>query len=204
MPTGYTSKIADGIDFKTFAMDCAMAFGACITLRDEPGGGDKIPEKFEPDPYYLNRLNAAKRDLETFEEKYTDEYCIRMIEIEHRERLESNNIHNEKSAELEKKYRNMLASVNNWQPPTKDHVGLKNFMIQQITDSIKWDCNYYAEAEDEKKIITKPSKEEINNWRQNKLNSIQRDVRYYKEEYNKECERIRKNNEWIADLRKSL
>jgi hypothetical protein len=202
MPTGYTSKIADGIDFKTFALDCARAFGACIMLRDEPGGGDKIPQKFEPDPYYLKILNDKKYELENFDSKYTDEYCIRMIEMEHRERFESNNIHNKKSAELEKKYRDMLASVNNWNPPTADHVGLKNFMIQQITDSIKWDCHYYAE--DEKAVFKKPKKKDIKQWRQGKLNSIQRDVRYYEDRYNKECERLRKNNEWIADLRKSL
>lgn len=33
MPTGYTAAIADGIDFKTFAMNCTRALGACVTLR---------------------------------------------------------------------------------------------------------------------------------------------------------------------------
>ena len=36
MPTGYTDKIKDGITFKEYAMGCARAFGALITMRDNP------------------------------------------------------------------------------------------------------------------------------------------------------------------------
>jgi hypothetical protein len=32
MPTGYTSAIADGIEFKDFALRCARAFGALVEL----------------------------------------------------------------------------------------------------------------------------------------------------------------------------
>ena len=34
MPTGYTADIKDGIDFKTYAMNCARAFGARVMLRE--------------------------------------------------------------------------------------------------------------------------------------------------------------------------
>ena len=45
MPTGYTSGVATGEikDFKTYALQCARAFGACIMLRDEPMS-DEIPK----------------------------------------------------------------------------------------------------------------------------------------------------------------
>lgn len=39
----------------------------------------------------------------------------------------------------------MLDQVQLWQPPTDDHMGLKEFMIQQIEESIKFDCASYAE-----------------------------------------------------------
>jgi len=39
MPTGYTAEIYEGekeVTFEKFALTCARAFGACITIRDEP------------------------------------------------------------------------------------------------------------------------------------------------------------------------
>lgn len=48
MPTGYTADIKDGISFETYAMNCARAFGACVSLRDKPSGGKVIPDAFEP------------------------------------------------------------------------------------------------------------------------------------------------------------
>lgn len=55
MPTIYTSDIRDGISFKTFALNCARAFGACVEIRDEPGGGEKIPEAFKASDYHLKK-----------------------------------------------------------------------------------------------------------------------------------------------------
>lgn len=67
MPTGYTADIKDGIDFKTYAMNCARAFGACVMLRDEPGGGERIPDAFEPSDlfvrYHLKAVEKARVEL---------------------------------------------------------------------------------------------------------------------------------------------
>ena len=63
MPTGYTAAIKDGIDFKTYAMNCARAFGACVMLRDEPGGGDRIPDAFEPSDYHLKAAEKTRGEL---------------------------------------------------------------------------------------------------------------------------------------------
>ena len=58
MPTGYTDAIKDGITFQQFAMNCARAFGACVTMRDDPS--DKpIPERFEPSAWHKERLGDA-------------------------------------------------------------------------------------------------------------------------------------------------
>ena len=64
MPTGYTAKIANGISFQEFAMDCARGMGACIDLRDEPEGGDKIPDAFPPSDYHLKAERAAQAELD--------------------------------------------------------------------------------------------------------------------------------------------
>ena len=57
MPTEYTHYIKDGISFKEFALKCARAFGACITMKEDPMDVE-IP-KFKPDTYYHKRLKAT-------------------------------------------------------------------------------------------------------------------------------------------------
>jgi len=64
MPTGYTDKINEGITFKTFALNCARAFGACVEFRDEGGGGEVIPEVFHPSDYHLKCQDKAISELQ--------------------------------------------------------------------------------------------------------------------------------------------
>ena len=47
MPTGYTVALYEGKDvtFEDFVMGCSRAFGALISLRDEPNA--PIPEEFK-------------------------------------------------------------------------------------------------------------------------------------------------------------
>ena len=72
MPTGYTAGVATGEikDFKTYALQCARAFGACIMLRDEPMS-DEIPE-FKPSDHYEKSLAKATADLAAFTAIYRD------------------------------------------------------------------------------------------------------------------------------------
>ena len=64
MPTGYTLDLYDGKDitFEEFALRCARAFGALISMRDEPIDAP-IPERFEPSDYHLKELEKAKKRL---------------------------------------------------------------------------------------------------------------------------------------------
>lgn len=62
MPTGYTAAIADGIDFKTYALSCARAFGALVEMRDEPANAP-IPEEFKPSSYYVTSLASAREEV---------------------------------------------------------------------------------------------------------------------------------------------
>ena len=34
MPTGYTARIKDGMEFKEYALEYARAFGACLSLQE--------------------------------------------------------------------------------------------------------------------------------------------------------------------------
>jgi hypothetical protein len=142
MPTGYTEAIEDrDISFKEFAVLCARAFGVLVNMRDEPLSKE-IPDEIKPSLYYQEARQKAEEDLyqmermpvEMAETRATEEYNQEMKRVEQSLK---------KRTDLLIRYKKMLAEVEAWNPPTPDHVGLKEFMIQQITISLPADEKYY-------------------------------------------------------------
>ena len=90
MPTGYTCDVVSGkIDtFEKFALQCARAFGATITMRDDPFDAP-IPEKFEPSDYNLKRLIEVKHELKRLQ-SLTAEQIEAECEAEYNAKVASN------------------------------------------------------------------------------------------------------------------
>jgi hypothetical protein len=198
MPTGYTSCIEDGIEFKDFIMQCARAMGACISMRDEPSS-KPIPEKFEPYPYHKERLETAQKEFAVLE-KLTDEECEERAKQKHTKDINSDKDYINGRNELRGKYMDMLSKVQGWKPPTPDHEGLKEFMESQITGSIDFDCNTSYSLERMEKIEPMSGEE----WRSMKMKSLIKDIDYHEKEWQKEVSRVEERNRWIKDLRESL
>jgi len=196
MPTGYTAAIADGIDFPTFAMDCARAFGACVTLLDEPGGGNKIPESFEPDNYYrdrIDRINAQIGQLRLMSSAEADRRAEQEWKEEEARRIERL----QEKADLRAKYEAMLAKVESWTPPTSEHVGLGQFMIDQINESIRFDCSTsHLDAP-----VERLSGE---TWLADQLKRCESDLQYCEAQNKREIERASERTTWVRALRDSL
>lgn len=196
MPTGYTADIKDGISFNTFAMNCARAFGACIMLRDEPGGGDKIPEAFEPSDYHAKAVERAQADLVAFNaltpaqheqqaaKDWDDAETSRLMRLEDKRKQR-------------KAYTEMLAKVDAWTPPTSEHVGLQDFMRGQITQTIDWDC-------DESYHLTPTVRLTGEQWAAQRLGVLQRNVDYHQKEHAEEVQRTSDRTAWVKALRASL
>ena len=198
MPTGYTSEIGtkDNLTFKEFTLKCARAFGACIHQRDD--ASDILPQKQKVDNYHISQLNAAIKKLKTF--KKTSKKVLRQkMERDFLKRNKELLISIEKTHALQNKYKLMLKKVNNWIPPSTEHDGLKKFMIEQIAESIKWDCStsYYEEG-------LSREKESFEEYYTDKLKSLEKDIKYHEEKYNEDVERTNKANQWIEDLYNSL
>jgi hypothetical protein len=146
MATGYTVAIADGISFGKFAMNCARAFGYLVAMRDDPFDAP-IPDEFKPTGYHAERLEelneqlAELRSMSLKDASRTSREEFNAAVKEREESIRKNN-------DLKQKYDAMLAAVERWQPPTTEHQGLKDFMIRQITESIRFDC-----SSDDRKIV---------------------------------------------------
>ena len=196
MPTGYTADIKDGITFKTFAMNCARAFGACVTLRDEPGGGDKIPEAFEESSYHAEQVEKAQAALAEFRALTPSQHMREASKAW--DDAETYRITRLDAIQAQRKaYDAMLAKVMAWTPPTPEHDGLKEFMRSQIAQSIDFDCDesYYA---------TPTPRMTGEQWAAQRLEMLERDLAYHQKEQAAESARTASRTGWVKALRDSL
>lgn len=196
MPTGYTAAIKDGITFRQFAMNCARAFGATITMRDDGGDGSNIPERFEPDQHHAKALKEAYDDLAALN-IMTKEGAARRAS-EYYEAAEARRLEMLREIrELRVKYEAMLAEVKAWKAPTPDHVAFRSFMLDQIDGSIRFDCSESYYGTPTKRLTPEE-------WLVSERSRIKRDIDYHTKNYAEEVERTEKRNAWIKALRDSL
>lgn len=198
MPTGYTAQIAKGISFKDFTLQCARAFGALVTMREDSHDA-VIPDEFKPDEYHQNSLNDAHDKIERL--KAMDaESCEREAGKEYGDAINFNNATIAERRALHDKYTAMLLEVNKWQPPTKDHEGIKKFMVEQITGSMEFDCSTEYNEEALKTLIPLTGEQ----WREAQLKKAKEDANYHAEEWEEEKLRCQNRSEWVQQLKKSL
>lgn len=195
MPTGYTADIKDGISFEQFALNCAKAFGACISMRDLPSGAP-IPEEFEPSKYHADQLAEARRQL-AFYEAMPQEEATELAAAEHRE-AEANRLRRlQENRNTLEAYEGMLDQVRLWSPPSEQHEELKNFMIDQLGKSIEFD--------DSTKYLSTPTPlVSAADWLEAKKAKALKDIEYHKAEDAKEQARTAERNQWVRLLRESL
>jgi len=196
MPTGYTAELMEkGMDFKSFVLRCSRAFGALIMMRDAPMDAP-VPKKFAPSDYHLKALTEAQKKHEmlsvmTYDEQIAfgqtekDEVVKRAYERRGRDKIQ-----NERLSEMQ-------SQVMAWNPPTADHEGLKNFMLDQIKTSMNDLGNI------EKKIEAAEIKSPMAFYIAS-VSSALWDIKYHTEENRTEIERAASRTEWVRDLYKSI
>lgn len=199
MPTGYTAKIIDrdDVSFQEFALDCAKAFGANIRLRDEPA--DTPIQKYSPDSYYVKAMETARNEyarLLSMDESqrlaYGEEKKRSQID-EYRKYVADAEV---KSARLNR----MLKSVMEWTPPTDEHVGMKEFMIEQLQSTIQNDGNgsYYQDS------IDRHMATDTGQYHADALKSSADSIEYYERKSREEIDRVDGRNDWNRKLIDSL
>lgn len=199
MPTGYTSDIRKGISFKQFALQCARNFGACVSLRDESMDAP-IPEEFKPDTEYHDKSIAeAESKIKGIEGMSEEEVTIR-VRTEFEAAIDGAREHIRESNELRQKYQDMIDQVEAWTPPTKDHVNMKDFMLEQLQASIEFDCNvsYWEKDLREVKMVDNKT------WRAVNLQRALDEITYHVKERKEEIERAASRTKWIRALKESL
>lgn len=204
MPTGYTAAIidGDGISFPDFVLYCARAFGAMVMLRDSDQSLEatkryiETGEYAEPSDYNRKALAKHRAEIEQLE-AMSDEDAVTAAVDEYMEakRAEAK----DKASRLLKRarYTEMLRAVRAWKPPTKEHVGLKEFMEKQIAESIDFDCRDWD-------YPLPPEPTDALAWRAEKIAKEYEQIAYHVREIEKERERNAGRVAWVTALIESL
>lgn len=198
MPTGYTADIAKGISFKQYALDCARAFGALVEMRDDPKGAT-IPDEFIPSDYHLKAIKKAKSELKRLKVTPAKALLAKSVnqnlanQARHRACIKKND-------DLRAKYAAMLAKVDQYKSPSKEHDEFAKFMREQIVGSIEFDCdNEYHE-----KAIAGSRLKSGSEWKKDALDKLNQNIRYHTEEHQKEVKRCADRTAWVKQLFNSL
>jgi hypothetical protein len=195
MPTGYTATLHDGEQtFEDYALSVARAFGALITMRDDPSDA-KIPDEFESDSYHRNAAHAARRDVARYE-RMSDADLMAEQETKRDAAVKRHAEYMAACDARRVRYDAMLVHARAYVAPTQDHEGFKKMMVQQLEESIKFDCGDYEPPV--------PDMESADEYRARKLEGAQREITYHDKKYEEDVQRAKDRSAWVQALRGSL
>lgn len=189
MPTSSTYGLYAGneMTFLEYAMRCARDSGMHMDAV--------IPDEFRANSYYIEQLEKARANVARIK-KWDDAEAGRYAQYAYdheRCRYEESLLN---MTALRERYEAMLEKAKSWTPPTPEHQKIKEFMIQQLEESIDFDCNT-----DNPIILVLPTgaafKEEA-------LRAARQKVSYYTKCCKEDKEQAKERTEWIKALRQSL
>lgn len=195
MPSGYTCGVQEGkiTDVKDFILTCSRGFGAFIHMRDDNLNTEiKYQEVGE---YYPRRLEQAKREFEEFKQ-LSDEDIQKQLDERYEAKVKENRESLKRFDEQRQRYLDMIEKVKEWNPPTEDHIKLKEFALDQLNSSLDFDCNESMRN----CYLEEPIKDNLNEYKQGKIKRYLKDIEYYSKYYREEIEEVEKANKWIDDL----
>jgi hypothetical protein len=168
---------------------------------------DSLDSPYEPrtpSEYHVNRLQTEKEELERMK-SISDEELTQELELKYKEDLKYYEEKLERSQKNLGKLNSMLESVKSWTPPTEDHVGLKEFMIDQLEITIRSEGHlpYYLDQ-----LINTQRKidEGIDPkaYREERIKEIEENIFDHEVEIQKDLERCEKANLWMEKFFESI
>ncbi len=164
-------------------------------MRDDPMDAP-IPDEFQPSTEYYDKSEADARAQLLKLERMTPDEFNREARAERDAGMKSWQERRERRKAERVRYESMIAKVEAWTPPSAEHVGLKEFMVKQLRESIEFDCS--EKYDDPPKFRTGEE------WRVEKIKSCRHDIEYALQHRKEEIERTAGRNLWIRQLRESL
>lgn len=196
MPTGYTCIITEKSDttFETFALRCARAFGVCVEMREE-SLDTPPPMAVQMDGYLIASLREAEANMRELE-IMTPAEAARRADAEYESAVASWTESKVRVARKRALYDAMLKQAIAWEPPTKDHEGLKKFMVEQIQGDIQIECGDPSSYT--------PTVQTGAEWLAYRREYAARTLKNRRDDYACAEKHMREGTEWLRALRASL
>lgn len=193
MPTGYTAPLHDGddISFEDFVLRCARGMAACILQRDE--GLDSPPRMVKVSSYHQDRIDEAQGRLAELEAMAFGDFA-KMAREAHKVAEASHLAAIAENEAMRQRYVDMIGVVTEWTPPSSEHKGLKTFMLEQLRESLDFDCHEPSP----------PTKLNGGAYREELVDRAHRDIEYHTKALSEEEERTHARNMWTKVLYESL
>lgn len=189
MPTGYTAPIEDdpNYTFQEYILSCSHAF---VGRHDTSATSDPERER-SPDRYHDICVTKLKEKLAEMRTKTAEEAAV-LANLEYAERLRMWEEGSKNARARYARYMAMRARAEAWVPPTPKHAALREFMISQIDESVKF-MDPTGES-------YKPKLETGEEWRASNISALEQVPEYHTKGWEEEQERCRAYNRWMADL----
>lgn len=195
MPTGYTAKLADGEQsIQDFMKGLARGMGFCVTLRDEPWDAP-LPTELQPSTWNAEKLAGARArmdELNSVSDQEAQELAHQAYIEEHDRWLADS----QRQTAQADRYRAMIEVLEEWKPTHHAMKGMRDFGLQQIRESLQFDCGGYG--------LPEPVEKSGEDWLAEEIRKAQRDIDYYAAEHAKEVERTNGRNDALRALHAEL
>lgn len=192
MPSGLTCEIGDGQTFEEFVWRCARAMGALIHMRED--GTDVRLTLPKADDWHEKHANEARLGLDRLRHMSDDEAEKKAL-ADYKKDIRYYEKYLADKERQRTAYEAMLAKVEAWQPPTPDHENFKKMMRDQITESIKWDCDVRL---DPPKLVSGAE------WREQRIEVLRDSLAYHLREDEAEHRRAKERRAWVLALAESV
>lgn len=191
MATGYTCYIEDSPNptFDQFLWRCAHAYVYDSSLSERI----EIPEEYETDPYYTKQLADAYNRLDRAK-KLTISNVKDEVKRRNEQAVEEWAKREKEWSALLTRYARMREQVEAWEIPTPEHKSLKDFMLSQIDDSVRWVGGPRP----------RPTPVTPKEYISNAIESALRDVQYYAEQIQDDIKKKKAWRDWLVALDKSV
>jgi len=197
MPSGLTYKISNGEDMslRGFALACVTQLGAGYMATEQaskPMPLDNAPVR-KPSDCYENMLRDCEEKLKKWlnlKDNLNEAVIIQDSEIEGH--IKANEDYADSQREIEKRYLDMKRRVEEWDVPD-EYNSLKELMLKQLDDSIKFDCSY-------KEPLYHVERIPVEEFVQSHIDHEIENYEYYKKELDMEKKRVEECNAYIKGL----
>lgn len=197
MPTWYTEPVMDGkmTSAKDYILRCAREIDYLAFMRDEPMDAP-IPETRPNDSYYQEVYDKAKKELS--ELLAMDENDIhREAEKWRQDKIKLKREFYEKLIQENLRLKEMTKKLEEWRPKHESIDNLRYFAIEQLAISRESTGDIEKEIQMIQNITD-------NEWYENQLSRLNRDIPYWRNEIARKNMNVSATNQWLKELRESL